>query len=327
MATPKPAPSDFSPDFSVALLAELELVPRARVVVNHVAERTAGASVILYVLDEAAQQWCAKASAGEIDVEEPSFAVASGTLGLLAEQRETLVFNVAQLAREDYSHLRVRRTMVSLADVPLFAGERLIGAIEIATFEAPLSEEALASVEEIAPAAATALGAALTYERQRNESLESVSRLAQLYDVEKVFHSTLELDELMPIVTAKIRDLLDVQAVNLWTVQEDGSLLLVNRSGLDNTAAMGTAQKSGEGIAAEVADSASPLLIASPEDERLRKRNEGTEEGQIFSLIAAPLIAKEDLVGTVEAINQADGTPFDEDDLFLLNSMCESAAG
>ena len=43
-------------------------------------------------------------------------------------------------------------------------------------------------------------------------------------------------------------------------------------------------------------------------------------------MIVAPLVAKEFQVGLIEVINKRDGTPFLEDDLFLLNSIAETAA-
>src|SRR5688572_13464346 len=43
--------------------------------------------------------------------------------------------------------------------------------------------------------------------------------------------------------------------------------------------------------------------------------------------MAAPVIAKEKLVGVAEAINKLDGTPFDDDDLFLLVNVTDAAAG
>lgn len=43
-------------------------------------------------------------------------------------------------------------------------------------------------------------------------------------------------------------------------------------------------------------------------------------------MIVAPLVAKGYEVGVIEAINKLDGNPFQEDDLFLLNSIAESAA-
>ncbi len=44
------------------------------------------------------------------------------------------------------------------------------------------------------------------------------------------------------------------------------------------------------------------------------------------SLIAVPVMDRESLVGVVEAINKADGTLFDDDDLFVLSSLTDTAS-
>ena len=43
--------------------------------------------------------------------------------------------------------------------------------------------------------------------------------------------------------------------------------------------------------------------------------------------MVAPIIDRESLVGVVEAVNHMDGRVFNEDDLSLLNAICETAAG
>ena len=67
------------------------------------------------------------------------------------------------------------------------------------------------------------------------------------------------------------------------------------------------------------------MIIEDAGDERLQRRNAGREDG-IFSAMVAPLVAKGFEVGVIEVINKLDGTPFDEDDLFLLSSIAETAA-
>ena len=129
------------------------------------------------------------------------------------------------------------------------------------------------------------------YEGERNSHLESISRLTQLYDVEKVFNSTLEMDELNPIITAKVRELLEAQAVNLWMVKDEQELLLMDRAGEDPTCEVGSSEKTGEGYVAAVSDSGEPLIIEDADDERLQRRNAG-REGAIFSAMVAPLVAK-----------------------------------
>ena len=246
-------------------------------------------------------------------------------LGTLAADSEPLLLAGETLIREQYAHLNVRKTLQSLAYLPLVVHGALIGAIEILSFEEPLAESHLNVVQGVAELAAAALHAARLYEVERHNSLTSISRLTHFYDIEKVFSSTLEMDELLPIIASKICETLECQAVNVWMVQGDGSLLLMQQAGLDATSRQGMTE-AGEGVAGDVSDNGEPVLITDPEDERLVHRNLNMEEGQIWSIVAAPMLDKEFLVGVVEAVNRLDGTPFDDDHLFALASLNETAS-
>ena len=117
----------------------------------------------------------------------------------------------------------------------MMVNETLIGAVEAATFDEELDEAEASGLVELVDYAAPAFSSATHYETERNSHLESISRLTQLYDVEKVFNSTLEMDELNPIITAKVREILEAQAVNLWLVKDEQELLLMDRAGEDPT--------------------------------------------------------------------------------------------
>jgi RND family efflux transporter MFP subunit len=328
MAAQKSGSAEVSGRFLANLLREREVAPRAALIAQQATELLPGAAAVIYLVeDQESPRWIAKATAGEIRLEEEAVPLDAGTLGVLAEQRKPLLFPGSELTREDYAHLHARRTLLSLSYVPIVVDEELIGALEVATFDGSMDPTDLAALAELVEPAGPALASALAYERERNSHLQSISRLAQLYDLEKVFNSTLEMDTLLPIVTSKFCEILEVQAVNLWMVKDEHELLLLNRAGQDLTIAVGSSQKSGEGAVAEVSDSGEPKLISDPEDEYLKKRNRNLQEGAVFSLMAAPLVAQGSQVGVIEAINKREGTPFDEDDLFLLVSMAETAAG
>jgi GAF domain-containing protein len=203
--------------------------------------------------------------------------------------------------------------------------ETLIGAIELIGYDQPFPTALLQTLSEIADLASPALAAAMNYENERNLSLQSISRVTQMYDLEKVFNSTLELDDLLEMIAKKFAEVMDVQGINLWMVNGD-TVELISQAGFDATVAIGTAQRAGEGIAGDLSDSGELVLIDDPEDERLRKRNAGFEDSAVFSLVAAPFMELENLVGMVEAVNRLDGLPFDEDDQFLLANICETAS-
>src|ERR1039458_7701673 len=317
-----------------AMLRERESAPRAALLAQQAAELVPGGAAIVYVLnsgdDTVPSTWTAKATAGEITLDDPTVPAESGTLGTLAQELQPLLFSGSELTREDYAHLNVRRTLVSLACIPIMVNEVLIGALEVASFEAVITSSDVQILTDVVEHAGPGLVSAVFYEEERNALLESVSRLTQLYDLEKVFSATLEMDELQPLITSKTREMLGVQAVNLWFVKDENELLLMDQSGIDPTAAVGSAQRTGEGYIAEVSDSGEPLLITGDnddeKDERLAKRNPSAVEGGPFSVIVCPLVSHEKQVGIIEAINKMDGSRFDEDDLFLLNSISESVA-
>jgi RND family efflux transporter MFP subunit len=326
MATQRPGLAVPLAEFAAGLLSEREVTPRARLTAHQVAEILPGAAVVVYAVeDQAAPAWSAKAAEGEVQVAVSVVEFGAGTLGIIAEKKEARIFPGGELTREQYSHLNLRRTVASLAYVPILLEEMLLGAIEIIHYDRPVTESEMAQVAEVAEYAALALATGIAYETERNTQLESITRIAQMYDLEKVFNGTLEMDDLLPVVCSKFQEVMNVQAVNLWLVSGDG-LLLINRAGVDPTVEVGTTLKGGEGIAAAVSDSGEAVLIDSADDERLTQRNEDVEEGQIFSLVAAALLEQGKLVGVVEAINRSDGEPFDEDDLFLLTSINETAA-
>src|SRR5262249_16811311 len=158
------------------------------------------------------------------------------------------------------------------------------------------------------------------------ESLSSITRLTQLYDLEKVFSLTLEMENLLPIIGSKFREVLECEAVNIWLLEADESVRLMHQSGDDPTVAENSSHKPGEGIPGDVSDNGEPVLIADAEDARLAKRNASLHEPFISSLIAVAIMDKESLVGVVEAVNKLDGAAFDEDDLFALTSLSETAS-
>lgn len=310
-----------------AMLRERESAPRAALLAQEAAGSVAGGAAVVYLLSgEDPANWTAKATVGEIRLDSPVVSADAGTLGTLAEQQQPLLFAGTDLAREDYAHLHARRTFVSLAYVPIMVNEALIGALEVASFEAAISSDDLEKLVEIVHYAGPGLASAEGYEAERHAQFQSISRLTQLYDLEKVFSSTLEMDELQVLITSKVREVLEVQAVNLWFVKDQDELLLMQQSGNDPTAAVGSSQRTGEGYVAEVSDSGEPLLMDDVADERLRKRNPSGIEGGPFSAIVCPMVAHEKQVGIIECINKMDGIPFDEDDLFLLNAISETAA-
>ena len=315
-------------EFSAHLLADQEVLPRARTCTRTIVDLVPDTAASVYLIGtvDGEEAWLPKSSTGEVSVHSTAIPIHSGTLGELAARKSSLIYSGKELPRESYAHLDIRKTVVSLTYLPLLKEGACVGAIEILSFEMELEEETLSELLPIANVAAVALHAAQAYENERQESLASITRLTQLYDLEKVFASTLEMDQLLRIIGSKIREVMECQAVNVWLLQPDESVELSHQAGFDPTIREGSSQKPGEGEAGMVSDTGEALLIADPEDERLVKRNGKVEEGRIATLLVVPIMDKESLVGVVEAINKKEAMLFDEDDLFALNSLADTAS-
>lgn len=328
MATQGPVVAMDIAALSARLLEVRELAPRARLAAQAVADLLPGTAVNIYILGEqdAERVWIPQASTGDVSVTEAAVPLEQGAMGTLAGTSEAVTISGKELVREEYAHLHVRRTVQALAYVPLKAKDDLIGAVEIVSFEGELRSASLAPLEPIAGVIGAALASASEYEQERHSTLSSITRLTQLYDIEKVLNSTLELDQLLPLIGSKFKELLECQGLNVWLLEGDQSVTLMHQAGVDPTSHEGQAQKPGEGLAGDVSDNGEPVLIESSEDERLIQRNAGVEAGAIFSLLLVPLIDRGSLVGVVEAVNKLNGTPFDEDDLFALTTFAETAS-
>ncbi|MBZ5567338.1 MAG: efflux RND transporter periplasmic adaptor subunit [Acidobacteriia bacterium] len=321
MATQRPALSTPQGDFAGQLLAEREVTPRAQVIASEAAALLEGCAINVYLYNEdESPAWVVKGRVGEAAVESTKEAA---TLAKVAEKREPLLYSGTSVVREHYAHLDVRRTIASLAYVPILLDEVLVGAIEAVSFERELDDNDIETLNGLTELSALALATGLAYENERNSNLDSITRLTQLYDVEKVFNSTLQMSELMPIICAKVRELLNTQAVNLYMVGDE-DLLLMARDGVDETLAL---ESGTEAIVKEMGDTGEAIVIADADDPRLAKRNGDVEEGKIVGLMAAPIVHQEALVGVLECVNKDDGTAFDEDDLFFLTMMAQTASG
>lgn len=325
MATHRPGLAAPAAEFAAALLTELEVGPRARLTANQVTDLLAGAAAVVYVVEDPENpNWTPKATAGEITAARAS-EFRMGTLGRVVDRTSPLVIEGRGLRREDYAHLDVRRSVSSLCYLPLITDDTLCGVVEVVLYEQALLEDAPQSLRETAEIAAPAIAGALAYERERNSTLHSISRVTQMYDLEKVFNSNLEIDPLIATIASKFQEVMRTQAVNVWMVDGD-AVRLVSRAGEDATVALESTHTPGDGIAGEVSDNGETILVTDPEDPRLRARNAGVDQGTVFSVVAAPLMDREALVGVVEAVNRVDGLPFDDDDLFLLTNICETAS-
>jgi len=313
---------------SASLLAEQEVGPRARALARFVADLLPESAVSVYTLasDSSETYWIPKATIGDATIHDQSILGGAGILGSLLEDSASVLRTAAELKREDYPHIDTRRTLLSLCYVPLLHKDSLFGALEILSFEEELTDEVIEALLPAAAVTAASIASAQSYENERHGTLSSITRLTQLYDLEKVFSSTLEMEELLPLIASKFSEILACQAVNIWLPHPDESLELMHQFGQDSSAFKGQILKPGEGIAGVLSDNGDSVCISDATDPRLVQRNEKAGDEIVRSLVAVPIMDRQFLVGIVEAINKLDGAPFDDDDLFTLTSLNNTAS-
>lgn len=211
------------------------MAPRARAFAKFVAGLLPDCAVSVYTLasDGGSDFWMPRAIVGEAAIHDQAIRAGSGLLGSLLGESVPVLRTAPDLKREDYPHIDTRKTLLSLTCIPLIQGENLVGALEILAFEEPNSREDVQTLLPASEVAAVALAAAQNYETERHGTMTSITRLSQLYDLEKVFSSTLEMEELLPLIGAKFSEILECQAVNIWLLQPDESVELMHQAGED----------------------------------------------------------------------------------------------
>jgi RND family efflux transporter MFP subunit len=315
--------------FFKELIKAQEVASRSRVLASFTAELIPDSAVTVYTIASDADEnyWVPRAIIGDATIHEQAIPSDSGMLGeLFNDASEVISKSAPQLQREDYPHIDARRTVRSLHYVPLVDGEDLVGAVEILCFGVVATSDALETLINISEPAAASLVSAQQYETERHETLSSITRLTQLYDLEKVFSSTLDMQELLPLVTTKFQEILNCEAVNIWLLHPDESLELMHQAGHDPTAIKGQVIQAGQGIIGKLSNDGESVCISDEQDARLVERNRDAETDRVRTLIAVAVMDRESLVGCVEAINKVEADAFDDDDLFVLTSLTSTAS-
>ena len=310
-----------------ALLDTPEVAARASLLAEAVSKALPGSACVLWA--RRGPVWIALGTSDDIAVTQAEIPADTPLFASLEEMPR--VYAADQLAREDYAHLHIVRTIYSIGYLPLVSEQAVTGAFEIVSYGEALSAASLEPIEGLAELAVSALSSAAQQEEQRRDLLDSIHRLTQLYDLEKSLNETLEFEPLLELIPVKVAAMLPCQAIHLWMF-DGGRLRLVSASGDDDTAEVGATEDAGEGYVGDMAEEGVPLLISDPEDERLTSRNARAPQGQpITGALMVPLIERapdggESELGVLEAVNKAGGEAFTDDDLFFMNSMSETVS-
>jgi GAF domain-containing protein len=174
----------------------------------------------------------------------------------------------------------------------------------------------------------TAAGNAKFYEDQEKNQLHAITRLALLYDIGQIFNSTLELNQLLPIICGKVREILEAGTCTIWFLNSNGESFFCGKSkGEDEEVFNDFKAKLEDDFVGEVISGNEGMLLEDAStEERFQKRFPEAGEPQVLTYIASPLECQGQMLGALELINRTTEEPYNEEDLFLLNDLAKQAA-
>lgn len=162
----------------------------------------------------------------------------------------------------------------------------------------------------------------------KNTTLENaVSKLSTLYKVGLAINSTMETESLFKLIVRTSMETLRAQIgyIILYS-EEDREMMITTLIGHDGLSPSGTIlPMSPSSVSSWVIENRKPLLIAdinqAPEFDRLSSM--GYERK---TLICAPLIVKNEIIGTITVVNKIDNSTYNHEELELFSTIAAQAS-
>ncbi|MGD8494837.1 MAG: GAF domain-containing protein [Gemmatimonadales bacterium] len=244
-----------------------------------------------------------------------------GAMGVAAVQGEPLLirdYTSWANRSEQYEEVDFKAVMVA----PLAIAGRLVGAIAFmdANPNREFGDDDLRLVEMFAPQAAVAIDNArlLTAERRRTEEQHA------LLETMKDLSGELELSRVLQGVLQRAVGLLHVTGAELATWDAERGELEIVASHNMGTDAVGTRMELGEGAMGRVAETKESLMI--PRYQEWASRSAQYTQSTVQSVMAAPLLIGNRLVGVIASVHSDPTREFGPEDLRLLELFAPQAA-
>jgi PAS domain S-box-containing protein len=248
-------------------------------------------------------------------------ALGEGAMGRVGETHEPLVISQYQ-EWAGRSAQYTQDTVQSVVAAPLLIGTRLVGVIA-AVHSDPVrgvGEEDLRLLELFAPQAAVAIENARLFTAEHRRAEEQRALLDTLADLA----GQLELGHLLQELLQRAVRLLSVTGAELAIYEEETGDLLIAASNEMGADSVGSRMGPGEGAMGRVVETKQPLVI--PDYPAWTGRSEKYVDGRVQTVMAAPLLIADRLVGVVAVVHSDPDRRFGDDDLQLLQLFATQAA-
>ena len=248
-------------------------------------------------------------------------ALGEGAMGHVARTQEPLIIPRYQ-EWESRSAQYIRNTIQTVMAAPLVIGARLVGAIASVHSDPArtFGQRDLRLLNLFAAQAAIAIENARLFSAERERAEEQEAVLDTMQDLS----GELELDKVLERVLQRAVALLGVTGGELATYDESRKDLVIVSSYNLETNAVGTRMALGEGAMGQVGQTHEPLII--PRYQEWAKHSAKYERSSIQSVMAAPLLIGNRLVGAIASVHSDPSREFGEADLRRLMMFAPQAA-
>ncbi|MFB0533869.1 MAG: PP2C family protein-serine/threonine phosphatase, partial [Anaerolineae bacterium] len=168
-------------------------------------------------------------------------------------------------------------------------------------------------------------------ERDTLQDLQAkIERLTLLQKINREFHSSIELNELLPTIFKEVIEAMGAEGGSIWLLDPLGRELKCQMAaGGGGEKLCGSRLKLGEGLAGWVALHQQPTTVDDVKRDERWARHVGDAKRLDFettSLISAPLVVKGESLGAINVVNKIGAAGFTPYDLELLTGLANNAA-
>ncbi|OQY37621.1 MAG: hypothetical protein B6243_00035 [Anaerolineaceae bacterium 4572_5.2] len=249
-----------------------------------------------------------------------------GFAGWAAKHNKTL--RIDNVAKDSRHYKAVDEALLfetrSILAIPVQIQDRVLGVMEVMN---RLDGRPFSKDDEIVLAfIASAMAITIENSRLFSELTQKVEQLAGLFEASRSL-TNLDLDEVLTVSVKQTVNLLKAQSATVYLLDKTKNLAIPGPTAVnDDTLKLNPPTfKRKQGIAGWVTEHKTLLRIDDAQaDPRFHIFDNYSKK--IKTLICAPLIASNGVIGALAAANKEDGLPFTEDDEALMTTLASQAA-
>ncbi|MEW5718001.1 MAG: GAF domain-containing protein [Chloroflexota bacterium] len=151
-------------------------------------------------------------------------------------------------------------------------------------------------------------------------------QLTTLREITRAISAAGSLDQILALITRKTARVISADSCSIYLLDDQNYLVLKATTGLASDAIGHARLKLGEGLTGHAAKIGKPIAASHASRDPRFKYLPETKETAFRSLLAAPLIARNQVIGAINVQTRED-REYSEDDIELLALIADIAAG